>query len=90
MKWILFTGTWRLTNSEVEEDVRVAAREVRSRGDGIITGGATGGVYFAMDEAMKLYILMHHDSRSLSQLYLKAIFMTTIPTGAWSLSQLSL
>ncbi len=38
MKWILFTGTWRLTNSEVEHDVRAAAREVLSRGDGIVTG----------------------------------------------------
>jgi len=55
MKWILFTGTWRLTNKEVEDDVRAAAREVLERGDGIVTGGATGVDYFAMDEAMKLY-----------------------------------
>ncbi len=55
MKWILFTGTWRLTNGEVENDVRAAAREVLARGDGIVTGGATGVDYFAMDEAMKLH-----------------------------------
>lgn len=55
MKWSLFTGTWRLTNKEVEDDVRAAAREVLSRGDGIVTGGATGVDYFAMDEAMRLY-----------------------------------
>lgn len=55
MKWVLFTGTWRLTNSEVENDVRAAAREVLARGDGIVTGGATGVDYFAMDEAMKLF-----------------------------------
>ncbi len=55
MKWILFTGTWRLTNEEVENDVRAAARDVLARGDGIVTGGATGVDYFAMDEAMKLY-----------------------------------
>src|ERR1035437_8450130 len=55
MKWILFTGTWRLTNKDVEHDVRVAVREVLSRGDRIVTGGATGVDYFAMDEAMKLY-----------------------------------
>jgi hypothetical protein len=55
MKWILFTGTWRLTNTQVEEDVRAAARGVLARGDGIVTGGATGVDYFAMDEAMKLY-----------------------------------
>jgi hypothetical protein len=54
MKWILFTGTWRFTNKEVEEDVRAAAREVLSRGDGIVTGGATGVDYFAMDEAIKV------------------------------------
>lgn len=55
MKWILFTGTWRLTNKQVEDDVRQATREVLGRGDGIVTGGATGVDYFAMDEAMKLY-----------------------------------
>lgn len=54
MKWILFTGTWKLTNGEVERDVRNAARDVISRGDGIVTGGATGVDYFAMDEAMKI------------------------------------
>ena len=54
MKWILFTGTWRLTNQEVEKDVRSAAREAIERGDGIVTGGATGVDYFAMDEAMKI------------------------------------
>ncbi len=55
MKWILFTGTWRLTNQYVENDVRAAAREVLARGDGIVTGGATGVDYFAMDEAMKMF-----------------------------------
>lgn len=53
MKWILFTGTWRLTNSEVEQDVRKAAREVIARGDGVLTGGATGVDYFAMNEVLK-------------------------------------
>jgi hypothetical protein len=54
MKWILFTGTWRLTNEEVERDVRQATREVITRGDGVLTGGATGVDYFAMDECLKL------------------------------------
>lgn len=54
MKSILFTGTWRLTNSEVEHDVREAARNVISRGDAIVTGGATGVDYFAMSEALLL------------------------------------
>jgi hypothetical protein len=39
MKWILFTGTWRLTDAEVEHDVRASAHEVIERGDGIVTGG---------------------------------------------------
>jgi hypothetical protein len=54
MKWILFTGTWRLTNKEVENDVRQAVRDVLARGDGVLTGGATGVDYFAMDEALKI------------------------------------
>jgi hypothetical protein len=53
MKWILFTGTWRLTNAEVEKDVREAVREVVARGDGVLTGGATGVDFFAKDEALK-------------------------------------
>jgi len=54
MKWIIFTGTWRLTNKEVEDDVRTAVRDVLSSGNGIVTGGATGVDYFCMDEAMKI------------------------------------
>lgn len=54
MKWILFTGTWRLTNKEIENDVRQAVRAAIARGDGVLTGGATGVDYFAMDEALKL------------------------------------
>ncbi len=53
MKWILFTGTWKLADKEVEEDVRKFARETIARGDGVLTGGATGVDYFAMDEVLK-------------------------------------
>lgn len=53
MKWVLFTGSWRLTNREVENDVRSAVRECISHGDGIVTGGATGVDYFCMDECLK-------------------------------------
>jgi predicted Rossmann fold nucleotide-binding protein DprA/Smf involved in DNA uptake len=53
MKWILFTGTWRLTNKEVEEDVRKAVREVLFNGNGIITGGALGVDLIAVDELIK-------------------------------------
>ena len=54
MKWIIFTGTWRLTNEEVERDVREAVRNVLANGDAIITGGALGVDWFTLDEAMKL------------------------------------
>lgn len=54
MRWVIFTGTWRLTNKEIENDVRHAARQVFERGDGIVTGGATGVDFFAMDEFVKL------------------------------------
>lgn len=54
MKWILITGTWKITTKEVEEDVRSAVREILLRGDGIITGGATGVDYFAMEEALRI------------------------------------
>jgi hypothetical protein len=43
-----------LTNKDVENDVRSAVRKVFEDGDGIVTGGATGVDYFAMDEFLKL------------------------------------
>ncbi len=54
MKWVIITGTWRLTSREVEADVRRAARIIFERGDGLVTGGATGVDYYAMDEFLKL------------------------------------
>lgn len=54
MKWALFTGTWRLVNAEVERDVRAAVRKVFAEGSGVLTGGATGVDYFAMDEAFAI------------------------------------
>ena len=53
MKWIIFTGTWKLINQEVENDVRQAVRDVISLGNGMVTGGATGVDYIAMDEWLK-------------------------------------
>lgn len=53
-KWIIFSGTWRLTNKKVEEDVRRAVREVIKSGNGVLSGGATGVDYFAIDEALKM------------------------------------
>ncbi len=54
MKWVIFTGTWQLTNDEVEKDVREAVREVISNGDGIVTGGALGVDLFCMDEVLNI------------------------------------
>lgn len=54
MKWVIFTGTWRLINEEVESDVRSAVRECISNGNGVITGGALGVDLFAMDEVLKI------------------------------------
>ena len=51
-KWVGITGTWRKTNGEVEQDVRSAVREVITRGDGVVIGGALGVDYFALDEAI--------------------------------------
>jgi hypothetical protein len=53
MEWIQFTGSWRVFNDQVEKDVREAVREVLSNNKGVLTGGATGVDYFAMDEALK-------------------------------------
>jgi hypothetical protein len=54
MKWVGITGSWRKTNAEVESDVRTAVREIISRGDGIVTGGALNVDWFATDEALKV------------------------------------
>lgn len=54
MKWVGISGTWRLTNAEVEKDVRAAIREIYARGDGMVSGGAVGVDYFATDEMLKL------------------------------------
>jgi predicted Rossmann fold nucleotide-binding protein DprA/Smf involved in DNA uptake len=54
MRWIGISGTWRITNNDVERDVRVSVREIILRGDGIVSGGALGVDYYATDEAMKL------------------------------------
>lgn len=53
MKWILFTGAWRLKTVNVESDVRAQVRRVLIRGDGIVTGGGTGVDYYALTEALR-------------------------------------
>lgn len=56
MKWVGISGGWRRTNKKIEDDVRGIVRGIMERGDGIVSGGALGVDYIALDEAMK------HDS----------------------------
>lgn len=53
MKWIGISGSWRIHNKEVEQDVRREVAEIIARGDGIVSGGALGVDYTATDEALK-------------------------------------
>ena len=54
MKWIGISGGWRKTNKEIENLVRETVREIITRGDGIISGGALGVDSIVLDEAVKL------------------------------------
>lgn len=54
MKWIAISGSWRQSNSRLEQDVRKTVRQILNRGDGIVSGGALGVDYFATDEALKI------------------------------------
>ena len=54
MKWIAISGTWRLTNTEIEKEVRESVRAIMERGDGIVSGGALNVDYQATDEALKV------------------------------------
>lgn len=53
MKWIGISGGWRKTNQEIENKVRQVVREIIQRGDGIVSGGALGVDFIALDEALK-------------------------------------
>lgn len=52
MKWIAIAGGWRKTNSQIEQDVKRVVREIISRGDGVVSGGALGVDYIATNEAL--------------------------------------
>ncbi|MCR4261087.1 MAG: DNA-protecting protein DprA [Candidatus Colwellbacteria bacterium] len=55
MKWIGISGSREaLPGTKAEEDVRREVRDIITRGDGIVSGGALGIDYFATDEALKL------------------------------------
>jgi len=53
MKWIAISGSWRKSNSRLEQDVRKTVRGILNRGDGIVSGGALGVDYFSTEEALK-------------------------------------
>jgi len=53
MKWIAISGSWRVTNQEIENKVRQEIKKIIEAGDGIVTGGALNVDFFATDEAMK-------------------------------------
>ncbi len=57
MKWIAISGSCRIWNEKVEEDVRITVRSIIKDGDYIVTGGATGVDYIATDEIIKLNAL---------------------------------
>ena len=52
--WFGISGSWRVTNKEVERAVRRAVREILSRNGGIVTGGALNVDFFATNEALKI------------------------------------
>lgn len=54
MKWIAISGSWKYVNAEIERDVRNAVREIISRGDGIVTGGALNVDTIAIGEALRM------------------------------------
>lgn len=54
MKWIAISGSWRNANSQVEKDVRETVKQITVKGNGIVTGGALGVDYWALDEALKI------------------------------------
>ncbi len=53
MKWVAIAGGWRKTNDKVDQDVRSEIKKIFSAGNGIISGGALGVDYIALDEALK-------------------------------------
>ena len=54
MKWVAISGSWAITSKEMERDVRRHVRNILTKGDGIVTGGALNVDSFATDEAIKI------------------------------------
>jgi len=59
MKWIAISGSWRKIDKKVVRDVRKVVREIIINGNGIVSGGALGVDYIAVDEALKLDLLVN-------------------------------
>lgn len=53
MKWIAIAGSWKTLAENLEKDVRTSVAEIIKSGNGIVSGGALGVDYFALDEAFK-------------------------------------
>jgi predicted AlkP superfamily phosphohydrolase/phosphomutase len=53
-KWVGISGSWRVTNPEIENNVRTSVRDIINSGGGIVTGGALNVDYQATDEVRKL------------------------------------
>jgi hypothetical protein len=45
MKWYAISGSWRIINNKVVEDVKKVVREIIGNGNGIVNGGALGVDY---------------------------------------------
>ncbi|MFA6216023.1 MAG: hypothetical protein WC768_05635 [Patescibacteria group bacterium] len=54
MKWIGISGSWRKINPEIDNLIRQTVREIILRGNGIVSGGALGVDYVALDQALKI------------------------------------
>lgn len=53
MKRYAISGTWKIYNKQVQQDVEEIVRKILSNGDGIITGSALGVDYIATEIALK-------------------------------------
>jgi len=54
MKWVAISGSWKKVNKVIKEKVNQTVREIISRGDGILVGGALGVDFIATNEVLKL------------------------------------
>ena len=53
MKYIGISGSWGNTSLEMEKAIRDDVKATIERGDGIVSGGALGTDFIALDEALK-------------------------------------